>query len=85
MIMSLAFVYYVSERASRNGEREGQIDSFVDAVWVLAMTSISTGYGDLYPATLPGRICAGIASILGKGLLASLVVALYTSLTLDQD
>jgi voltage-gated potassium channel len=62
-------------------EREAQPDSFGSipaALWWTIVTLTTTGYGDVVPATLPGRVLAGAVMVCGiavfglwAGILAS--------------
>jgi voltage-gated potassium channel len=54
-------------------EHEAQPNAFTsmpDALWWALSTLTTVGYGDLYPITPLGRICASLIMILGIGLVA---------------
>ncbi|MBL8708045.1 MAG: ion transporter [Rhodospirillaceae bacterium] len=42
------------------------------AMWWSIMTLTTVGYGDVYPVTVLGRICAGATAVIGIGLIAML-------------
>ncbi|WP_289182966.1 potassium channel family protein [uncultured Dubosiella sp.] len=46
--------------------------SFEDALWWSFVTTTTVGYGDLSPASGPGRIVASILMLVGIGLIGSL-------------
>lgn len=54
---------------------EGQVQpeafgSIPRAMWWSIMTLTTVGYGDVYPVTILGRICAGATAVIGIGLIA---------------
>jgi voltage-gated potassium channel len=54
-------------------EHEAQPNAFTcmpDALWWALSTLTTVGYGDIYPITPLGRICASLIMILGIGLVA---------------
>ncbi|MCX6511722.1 MAG: potassium channel family protein [Actinobacteria bacterium] len=50
------------------GTKQGNIHSYLDAIWWAATTVTTVGYGDLYPTTTGGRAIAGILMVVGIGL-----------------
>lgn len=57
---AVMFVYFLA-LATLNAERDAPgatITSFGDAVWWACVTLTTVGYGDTYPVTIAGRICA---------------------------
>jgi voltage-gated potassium channel len=54
-------------------ENEAQPDKFPDipsTMWWSVVTLTTVGYGDVYPVTVLGKICAGVSAILGVGMFA---------------
>ena len=54
-------------------ERDAQPDKFASipsAMWWSVITLTTVGYGDVFPATVVGRMIAGVIAILGIGLFA---------------
>mmetsp|Transcript_6468 Transcript_6468/g.581 ORF Transcript_6468/g.581 Transcript_6468/m.581 type:complete len:81 (+) Transcript_6468:427-669(+) len=51
--------------------------------WCIIITMTTVGYGDYYPATMPGRIVIFITSIWGVFLVSMMVVALTNTLKMD--
>lgn len=51
------------------------IHSFFDAVWWSFSTATTTGYGDITPATIPGKILGILLMLMGTALFA-----MYTGL-----
>ncbi|MCA8924230.1 MAG: ion transporter [Planctomycetes bacterium] len=63
LILAASVVYYV--------ERDAQPDKFSsipESMWWAVATLSTVGYGDTYPITTLGRICAGMIAIAGIGL-----------------
>lgn len=47
---------------------DGDIQSFGTALWWAVQTTTSVGYGDAVPVTVPGRVVAVLAMLVGIGL-----------------
>ena len=45
------------------------VQSYVDALWLMLMSSTTIGFGDVYPITFIGRAAVFIMFILGVGIL----------------
>ncbi len=45
------------------------VKNYVDAVWLMLMSSTTIGFGDVYPITIIGRATVFIMFILGVGIL----------------
>jgi len=45
------------------------VENYVDALWLMLMSSTTIGFGDVYPITLVGRAAVFIMFILGVGIL----------------
>ena len=45
------------------------VQTYVDALWLMLMSSTTIGFGDVYPITLVGRAAVFIMFILGVGIL----------------
>ncbi len=65
VIFSAALMYFV--------EHDAQPEAFAsipDTIWWSIVTLTTVGYGDVYPITALGRLCAGIIAALGIGMVA---------------
>ncbi len=59
-------VLFLSSLAIVQFEKEaGTIKTAQDALWWAFVTMTTVGYGDLYPVTPAGRICAVVATVVG--------------------
>jgi voltage-gated potassium channel len=65
LVASSSLIYFI--------EREAQPEHFgsiPEAMWWSVVTLTTVGYGDVYPATVLGKVLGGIISLLGIGLIA---------------
>ena len=65
--VSLGYVTFVAE----SGVIGSPVKNYVDAFWLMLMSSTTIGFGDVYPITLVGRIAVFIMFILGVGILGT--------------
>jgi Ion channel len=54
-----------------------------NAFWLMIVTMTTTGYGDAYPVTHPGRMVAFLGCIAGTLLLSLMVVSLTNTASLE--
>jgi len=71
----------VSAKAIENAA----FDSYADVFWVVIITMMTVGYGDLFPKTHMGRIVAFISSIIGMIIQSLLIVRLSDFVELSPD
>ncbi|MGP4004106.1 potassium channel family protein [Streptomyces sp. 8N706] len=72
---------YTGSLAVYQAERHApgaSIVSFGDAVWWACVTLSTTGYGDVVPVTVRGRVVAAVVMALGVGLIGA-VVGVFSS------
>lgn len=65
MILAASFIYLA--------EHEAQPDKFTDiptSMWWSIVTLTTVGYGDVFPVTPLGKICAALIAVLGIGMFA---------------
>jgi voltage-gated potassium channel len=68
-----AITILISATLMYSAEHEAQPKAFAcmpDALWWALSTLTTVGYGDIYPTTPLGRLCASLIMILGIGLVA---------------
>lgn len=58
---------------------DSKVTNLGDAFWWAIVTVTTVGYGDIYPATVEGKIIASILMIVGIGILGVLISALGVS------
>lgn len=76
-ILSSLFIILILMLASSlfmySFEHEAQPENFRNAfsgIWWAVSTMLTIGYGDIYPITVLGKVCAIVISILGVGVVA---------------
>ena len=61
----LGYVTFLAETSVTNSP----VQNYVDALWLMLMSSTTIGFGDVYPITFVGRAAVFIMFILGVGIL----------------
>lgn len=61
----LGYVTFLAE----TGVVNSPVQNYVDALWLMLMSSTTIGFGDVYPITFVGRAAVFIMFILGVGIL----------------
>lgn len=59
------------------------VNGFQDALWMVVVTSMTIGYGDLVPQTPPGRVLMFFCSMFGVIMVGLLVVTVENSLQMN--
>jgi voltage-gated potassium channel len=77
-VMSAGLVVYEIEKG-----RNEAFQTVGDGLWWAIVTLTTTGYGDKYPITTPGRLMASVAMLLGMGVVAT-VTAKIASVMVEQ-
>tara|TARA_R110002050_G_scaffold12166_11_gene40250 strand:+ start:710 stop:1186 length:477 start_codon:yes stop_codon:yes gene_type:complete len=63
--IALGYVTFLAETSVANSP----VQNYVDALWLMLMSSTTIGFGDVYPITFIGRASVFIMFILGVGIL----------------
>ncbi len=63
--MSLGYVTFLAETSVEGSP----VQNYVDALWLMLMSSTTIGFGDVYPITFIGRAAVFVMFILGVGIL----------------
>ncbi len=71
------FVLHVFERPFWASKQRIEFDFFSNSVWLIFVSMLTIGYGDLVPYTFFGRIIVMIASLWGVFIISLVVVCLY--------
>ncbi|MDC0325713.1 ion transporter [bacterium] len=65
LVISSSLLYYCE-----NGAQPDDFSSIPATMWWSVATLTTVGYGDMYPVTLLGKICASAVAIIGIGMFA---------------
>lgn len=79
-LFSSAALVYICEHSAQ----PTVFTSIPATLWWSVMTLTTVGYGDMYPITTAGKICAGFTAIFGIGIFA-LPAAILTSAVMEAD
>lgn len=71
--------------ASAKAIENAAFDSYTDVFWVVIITMMTVGYGDLFPKTHMGRMIAFLSSIIGMIIQSLLIVRLSDLVELTGD
>ena len=63
--ITLGYVTFLAETSVANSP----VQNYVDALWLMLMSSTTIGFGDVYPITFIGRAAVFVMFILGVGIL----------------
>ncbi|KAK6471539.1 intermediate conductance calcium-activated potassium channel protein 4-like [Huso huso] len=77
--LTASWILTLCERSS-----EGAVDSMEDTVWLVAITFLTIGYGDLTPKTTCGRTVCLLTGVMGVGCTAMLVAVVSNKLVLNK-
>ena len=64
---------------------DSTFDGLFNAFWLVITTMTTVGYGDVFPHTVPGRIVAILAALVGAFLISLLVLAVSSVFDLNQN
>ena len=71
MLATIVLIFSATVMYLREGESSPDaFGSIPRALWWSVCTLTTVGYGDIYPHTVPGKICSGLTAIAGIGLIA---------------
>ncbi len=65
LVLSSCALYYCE-----NSTQPDVFSSIPATMWWSVETLSTVGYGDMYPMTIPGKLCASVTSLLGIGMFA---------------
>lgn len=63
--ITLGYITFLAETSVANSP----VQNYVDALWLMLMSSTTIGFGDVYPITFVGRSAVFVMFILGVGIL----------------
>lgn len=64
-------------------DRQKDLNSFENCLWLVAVTLTTVGYGDLYPRTVFGRLAMFVCSFFGVVVVSVMVVGIQNTLQLS--
>jgi voltage-gated potassium channel len=79
LFSSAALLYFCEHKAQPD-----VFSSIPATLWWSVVTLTTVGYGDIFPVTVAGKICAGLTAVFGIGIFA-LPTAILTSAVIDAD
>ncbi|KAK1155437.1 intermediate conductance calcium-activated potassium channel protein 4-like [Acipenser oxyrinchus oxyrinchus] len=77
--LTASWILTLCERSS-----EGAVGSMEDTVWLVAITFLTIGYGDLTPKTTCGKTVCLLTGVMGVGCTAMLVAVVSNKLALNK-
>eukprot|EP00744_Colponema_vietnamica_P010375 GILI01014667.1.p1 GENE.GILI01014667.1~~GILI01014667.1.p1 ORF type:complete len:658 (+),score=99.54 GILI01014667.1:219-1976(+) len=84
MLFICSYVLHVFERVSDSADNDpllvGRHKTFVNSIWMLIITMLTVGYGDVYPITIPGRLSAIVCGFGGMMVSAILISVVHQSM-----
>lgn len=79
LIVLFSYLFYILEIGINP-----RLHSFIDALWWGFATATTTGYGDITPITVPGKILGMVAMLMGTALFA-MFTALFAETILNSS
>lgn len=67
------------------GQYFGDLDNAWNSAWLIIITSLTVGYGDLFPYTQLGRLVSIVTALAGVILIALIVMAVAHAVTFNAD
>jgi voltage-gated potassium channel len=85
-VPELLLIYAVVTVLSATGFAYFEQKPFMDALWWAVVTTTTTGYGDMYPVTGPGRVIAAITMLTAILFVLPLLIGyIATSMIQNRD
>lgn len=81
--MLLIYIASLAVLEAERGAPDANIENFYEAVWWACVTITTTGYGDFYPVTAPGRV-VGVGVMFSGVALAGIITASLASWVLER-
>lgn len=78
-LFALSFAVRIFERPHSN-----EFDNFLNPLWLIIITMMTVGYGDITAKTIGGRVISIISCICGVFLISMVIVTITSRLNLDQ-
>lgn len=78
-LFALSFAVRIFERPASD-----TFDNFLNALWLIIITMMTVGYGDITAKTIGGRVISIISCICGVFLISMVIVTITSRLNLDQ-
>ncbi|KAK3588372.1 hypothetical protein CHS0354_007802 [Potamilus streckersoni] len=84
LISIMVAILFIDSWAMRTCEvyyhPENDTSSFLNSMWLISITFLTIGYGDMYPSTYCGRVVSVVSGLMGVGTTALLVAVLASKL-----
>ncbi|XP_052809203.1 small conductance calcium-activated potassium channel protein-like [Mya arenaria] len=83
--LTSSWILRLCEMYGEDGSRDNVHASFLNCMWLIAVTFLSVGYGDIVPTTYCGRAIAVMTGMMGAGCTALIVAILAKRLELSRS
>jgi voltage-gated potassium channel len=70
IILASSIMYFAEHMHPAPGEKESKFSSIPATLWWAVVTLTTTGYGDMFPITITGKILAGLIMLTGVAFFA---------------
>ena len=88
IVVLISYLLYISERSYPIDcvpESQGKLSNYLSSLWLMIVTIMTVGYGDLSALTLPGRALSILGAICGLVVTAILIGLVHQYISLNNN